>query len=416
MFRSLRVALFLATRYLTYTNKWTTILVIFVMVLTFLNLVAVTGVLRGFSEGTEIAYKNEYSGDILMSPLPEREYIEQTSHIISVTESIPAVKTISKRYMETAVIEADYRNPKTGRNEKYDRVQAEIVGINPVSEDSITGIADFIVEGEYLNPGEDGYIVIGSDLIERYSPIEFAGFDTISGVKPGDKVRVYIAGAKKEMTIKGILDVKTRPTSRRAYITDTEMRRIIGRSDFNVDEISLLLYPGADPNIVKNVLDANGIGAYALVRTSSEAQGQLIDDLRETFAILENVIGGIGLLVAAITVFVVIFITAITRERYIGILKGLGINAGSIELSYVFLSFFYAVIGILVGSAFLYGFLEPYFRIYPIEYPFNYGSIEITTVGVVIKSALILLGAIIAGYIPTLVIVKRNTLDAILGR
>jgi len=386
------------------------------MVLTFLNLVAVTGVLRGFSEGTEIAYKNEYSGDILMSPLPEREYIEQTSHIISVTESIPAVKTISKRYMETAVIEADYRNPKTGRNEKYDRVQAEIVGINPVSEDSITGIADFIVEGEYLNPGEDGYIVIGSDLIERYSPIEFAGFDTISGVKPGDKVRVYIAGAKKEMTIKGILDVKTRPTSRRAYITDTEMRRIIGRSDFNVDEISLLLYPGADPNIVKNVLDANGIGAYALVRTSSEAQGQLIDDLRETFAILENVIGGIGLLVAAITVFVVIFITAITRERYIGILKGLGINAGSIELSYVFLSFFYAVIGILVGSAFLYGFLEPYFRIYPIEYPFNYGSIEITTVGVVIKSALILLGAIIAGYIPTLVIVKRNTLDAILGR
>jgi len=386
------------------------------MVLTFLNLVAVTGVLRGFSEGTEIAYKNEYSGDILMSPLPEREYIEQTSHIISVTESIPAVKTISKRYMETAVIEADYRNPKTGRNEKYDRVQAEIVGINPVSEDSITGIADFIVEGEYLNPGEDGYIVIGSDLIERYSPIEFAGFDTISGVKPGDKVRVYIAGAKKEMTIKGILDVKTRPTSRRAYITDTEMRRIIGRSDFNVDEISLLLYPGADPNIVKNVLDANGIGAYALVRTSSEAQGQLIDDLRETFAILENVIGGIGLLVAAITVFVVIFITAITRERYIGILKGLGINAGSIELSYVFLSFFYAVIGILVGSALLYGFLEPYFRIYPIEYPFNYGSIEITTVGVVIKSALILLGAIIAGYIPTLVIVKRNTLDAILGR
>ena len=58
-----------------------------------------------------------------------------------------------------------------------------------------------------------------------------------------------------------------------------------------------------------------------------------------------NAISSIGLVVAAVTLFIVIFINAITRRRYIGILKGIGIDERSIEISYVLQSIFYATVG-----------------------------------------------------------------------
>jgi ABC-type lipoprotein release transport system permease subunit len=46
--------------------------------------------------------------------------------------------------------------------------------------------------------------------------------------------------------------------------------------------------------------------------------------------------GSIGIVVSAITLFIVIFINAITRRKQIGILKGIGINSFAIEFSYLF--------------------------------------------------------------------------------
>src|SRR5690606_5412184 len=102
-----------------------------------------------------------------------------------------------------------------------------------------------------------------------------------------------------------------------------------------------------------------GIGEYARVQTFEDAQPKFIQDMKDTFALLGNMIGSIGLAVSSITIFIVIFINAITRRKFIGILKGIGISNKSIEASYVFQSIFYAVIGSAIGFAFLYGFLEP---------------------------------------------------------
>ena len=121
-------------------------------------------------------------------------------------------------------------------------------------------------------------------------------------------------------------------------------------------------------------------------------------------------------MVASITVFIVIFINAVTRRKYIGILKGIGISGSSIELSYVFQSIFYATLGSLIGLVIIYSLLVPYFAEHPIDFPFSDGILAVPIDGTMIRLGLLVVVTIIAGYLPARMIVSGNTLDAILGR
>ena len=64
---SLQVGWFLALRQVRRSSFATTALIIFVMTLTFLNLVVVRGVLVGLIEGSTEVYKTSYAGDVLIT-------------------------------------------------------------------------------------------------------------------------------------------------------------------------------------------------------------------------------------------------------------------------------------------------------------------------------------------------------------
>lgn len=132
--------------------------------------------------------------------------------------------------------------------------------------------------------------------------------------------------------------------------------------------------------------------------------------------LLGNVIGSIGLAVASITIFIVIFINAITRRKFIGILKGIGIQSAAIEYAYVLQSIFYALIGTTVGMLLVFFVLKPYFEAYPINFPFSDGILVATMAGTFTRAGLLFLATLIAGYIPAKIVVRQNTLDSILGR
>ena len=131
---------------------------------------------------------------------------------------------------------------------------------------------------------------------------------------------------------------------------------------------------------------------------------------------LGNVFSSVGLVVSSITIFIVIFINAITRKKFIGILKGIGINGKVIEISYMFQSIFYAVCGSLIGLVLLYGILQPFIAAHPIDFPFSDGILVAPLGGTLFRISLLIISTLIAGYIPARMIVRRNTLDSILGR
>ena len=181
-------------------------------------------------------------------------------------------------------------------------------------------------------------------------------------------------------------------------------------------EIAGKIAPKTDPYLVKNALLGSGVGEVARVQTAAEGLPKFVIDIKNTFGLLGNVVGSIGLVVATITIFIVIFINAITRRKYIGILKGIGIDKRAIEFSYVLISIFYAAVGIAVGLLVLYGFLVPYINVHPIQFPFSDGILVAEIPNTALRAVILLVVTLIAGYIPARIVVKQNTLDAILGK
>jgi len=410
----IRLGFFLALRQMRRASKWTTGLIIFVMTLTFLNLVVVSGILVGLIEGAVEANKQYYTSDIIISKLEKKDYIEQSPLIENIVRSLPEVSSMSARYIESGRIQANYRTATN--KDDVETAGGTFVGIDPEAEDALTNISRFVVEGEYLAAQDYDKILIGGYLLKKYLPVESPGFLTLDNVEVGDKVRITVGDISREVTIKGVVKSKVDEISTRVFFVDKQLRELIGRNDYNVDEISIKLVQNADPGIVKEALLRSGVGEYAKVQTFEDAQPKFLKDIKDTFALLGNLISSIGLVVASITIFIVIFINAITRRKFIGILKGIGISGQTIEASYVFQSFFYAACGSIIGVAILYGFLEPFFLAHPINFPFSDGILVAPLSGTVVKIGILVATTIIAGYIPARMIVRRNTLDSILGR
>ena len=412
---SVKLGFFLALRQVKHSNKATTALIIFVMTLTFLNLVVVRGVLVGLIQSTINVYKERYIGDIFISTLQKKDYIENTPNIIEIVKNLPWVESFSVRYTQSGTIEGTYKE-RISYTEKANEAGATITGINPTKEDIVTDLSSKIIEGSYLNEDDTESVVIGAYLLKKYLPIESAAFRTLENVDVGSKVRLTVKGNVKEFTIKGIVKTKVDEIDMRVFMLDTTLRNLMGRTDYNANEIAIKIKPDIDPLIVKNALIQSGVGRTAKVQTFEEGLPKFVTDIRDTFAILGNVVGSIGLVVASITIFIVIFVNAITRKKFIGILKGIGISSQAIEIAYVFQSLFYATLGIGVGLLILYGFLVPFIASHPIKFPFSDGILVAELPATFVRVFLLALATVIAGYIPARMVVKRNTLDSILGR
>lgn len=411
---SLSLGLFLALRQVRRSSIGTTASIIFVMMLTFLNLVVVRGVLVGLIQSSSDMFKEKYAGDIFISNLPKRTYIEGSTEIISIVQNLPWLATYSPRYAEGGVLEGTYKE-RIDFTEEANTSSGVVTGINPVLEDQTTGISDAIIEGRFLRPDDTDSIVVGANLLKKYLPIESPGLSLLENVGVGDRVRLKINGYAKEVTIVGIIKNKGE-FDQRIIMLDSALRTLIGRSDYNVDEIAIKIKPGVDPQVVKQALVTSGVANNARVQTTDEALPKFLKDIQDTFALLGNAVGSIGLVVASITIFIVIYINAITRRKFIGIMKGIGIDSRAIEFSYILQSVFYATMGILIGMAILYGVLIPFIDAHPINFPFSDGILVAEIPNTLIRAGLLIVATIFAGYVPARLVVKQNTLDAILGR
>ena len=410
---NIRIGFFLALRQIKRASLWTTSLIVFVMVLTFLNLVVVSGILVGLIEGSITGWHDQYTGDILISSLSSKDYIENSNNVLGVLRNTPEIKNISARFAKGVTLEANYQTKK--ETDKANIASAQLVGIDPRAEDELTGLASHIIEGSYLEPGDYDQIIIGYFLLDRYLTIDNADLSTLKDVYVGTKLRLGINGIQREVTVKGILKSKIDNVSRGIYMVDSEAKNLIGDGG-NYGQIALKLKDGADVVAVKQKLILSGVDKSGKVQTYVDAQPKFLKDIINTFNLLGNVLSSIGLVVASITIFIVIFINALTRRKFIGILKGIGISGQAIEVSYIFQSIFYALLGSGVGLVLVYGLLVPLFTAHPIDFPFSDGILVAPLDQTIVRMGLLVLATLIAGYIPARMIVRKNTLDSILGR
>lgn len=438
--RATRVGWFLAYRQIRRTGVGTTSLIIFIMVLTFINLVAVSGLLVGLIAGSFLQYNESYSGDVIITSAPGRTYIENSQNLLGFLDNHPRVQAVSPRYATGVTVLGSLTTLPT-KDEKTNSSAGRIVGYDPLREESVTNFSRLVEYGEPLQPGDTGYILIGANLLEKYSSFADAnipGLDFLKDVDVGSRVRVTLAGSSeqapnsrpraretnvteapqvvsKEFIVKGIVKSKVDEVSVRMFVLDEELKRMLPINNLQYQEIAIITDDGYAEQLVRDV--DNFMGNYdARIQTSEDSVPSFLRDIETTMALLGNALSSIALIVATITVFIVIFINAITKRKYIGIMKGIGISPSAIQISYVLQALFYGIGGSIIGVIITFGFLEPYFLANPIDFPFSDGILVATPGGAAVRILILLVVTLIAGYIPAKLIIRRNTLDAILGR
>ncbi len=411
------VGWFLAVRQIKGSNKSTTFLIIFIMMLTFLNLIVVSGILVGLIEGGRVANREQYSGDVIVTTLAGENNIKRTNEIESTLRQMNGVQDISTRFISSGQIEANYKTRRDFSAPK-DVAGTQVTGINTEDEEALSGISQYIDGGSFLNNNESGYIVLGKNLLRRYSEDFGDVFASIEGTYPGDEVRVTVGKNTKTFIVKGIVSSKVNQVSLRAFITQEDFLRLVDKADLNANEIAIRINPDSQmtPDKLKSNLVSSGFSSDGKIQTAVEATPEFLNQIRIAFALLGNVIGLIGIVVASITIFIVVFINAVTRRKYIGIMKGIGISEEAIEISYIIQSIFYALIGGAIGIFITFVLLVPFFDAYPLNFPFSDGILVAPVGETTLKFGLLLFVTLIAGYIPARNIVKKNTLDSILGR
>ncbi len=413
--RNIKVGWFLAKRDIKRANIWTTGLIVLVMTLTFLNLIVVSGILIGLIQGSEDAQKKYSIGDLVISPFLNKSAIEQTPMVVDIVKTIPGYRNHTVRYSGSARVESNYRET-VAPGDKRDGAGGSLLGIDPIEEEKFSGISKFVIRGSFLNTLDQDSVLIGKNLLYEFTPIEAPGFQTLKDVKIGSRIKVTSGDSSKEYFVKGIIKSKVDDFDTSVVALDSEVRKLLGRNDLNAGTIAIQLQPGTDPTQAKNFLIASGVDKFARIQTAEEAFPKFLKDIKATFAILGSVISGIGLVVASITIFIVIFVNAITRRRFIGILKGIGINKRAILYSYMYQACIYAGLGILIGMILIFFLIKPYFAANPLDFPFSDGILVATMSGTLIRAGILLVATIIAGYIPARIVIRQNTLSAILGR
>lgn len=413
--RSLRIGLLLGLRQIQRASIWTTSLIIFVMMLTFLNLIAVSGILVGLIEGSEQAIRKVSLGDIVLTELDGENYILETESMIREIEAYPEVTNYSVRYKDSATLEANYKERRNLQNER-DIAAISVTGIDPLKESEMTGLDSLVIDGEYLDPNEEGYILMGVFFIEEYAQQFGDVFESVKGVKPGDTVRVTSGDISKEFIVKGLVQSKVDEINLTTFIPEREFRRLFNRLDRNADQIVIrTVDPNTNASIVSS-MKASGLDQYAKILTFEENLPKFLIDIKNTFNVLGTFIGSIGIVVASITIFIIIFINALSRRRHIGILKGIGIERRVIETAYVAQAAFYALTGSVLGALVTYGILVPYFSANPIQFPFSDGILSADPETTFYKFLVLFGITLIAGFVPAWMIAKENTLNSILGR
>jgi len=419
---SLKVGFFLAFRQIRRSGKGTTTLIIFIMILTFLNLVVVSGLLVGLISGSFKQFREGYSGEVLVTSESGKNFIENSPNLISYLENHPQVDAISPRYSQSVQVLGTL-NRLPGKDERFNRIGIRMVGIDIEKEEIVTGFSRFIKSGQNLQKGEEGYALIGANMIKKYSSFADAnipGLDLLEDVDVGSRVRVSFSTpdgnrVQKDFIIKGIVKSKVDEISTRLFIHDNELKRLLPINQEQVQEISIRTdYNNAD-NLVAEL--TNFMGPYdARIQTTDDAIPSFLRDIETTMSLLGNALSSIALVVASITIFIVIFINAVTRRKFIGIMKGIGISPRAVIFSYMFQAIFYGALGSVIGLLLTFGFLRPFFDANPIDFPFSDGILVVTASGAAVRVAILFGVTIFAGYLPAKLIVRKNTLDSILGR
>jgi len=411
---NLRTALFLTRKAFIKGNKWALVFVILAMSLSFVNLNFMPALLSGARDTLEEQLVSTLLANVVIDPEEDEYYLNHAQQIVQKVREVPGVVGVAPHLNNTAFIEYEWKKKKSP-SDKGKSGNWAVIGIDPRQEAKVTTIHEHIVEGSYLDENDRDAIVLG---------IEIAGGDlaqtaphlTLGGARVGEKVRLtYPNGVQREYKIKGIFRAREMlRADQLAFVTRKEMASVLGRGIFS-DRVSQILVKVDDPSNERLFIEAlKALGIKGQIRSSQE-YGRTVTSIASTFGIISSVISGIALAVAAIVIFIIIYINVLNKKRETGIVRALGLKENVIIYSYLVQSLVYAITGVVLGWLILHFLLEPYFVVHPLDLPV--GLVSLAVQPAIVRNSILCLvvAAVLAGFVPVLLITRQNVIKTIWG-
>jgi len=403
----LRVALFLVFKAITRGNKYTLILTILVTTLAFINIIFTSSIMNGaISKAYQQAQEN-YVSNIVILPRVDEKYVTQVQQLKTKINTLPGVVSCSSRYAQSGVIRYDPGKDNLDVREKAWNIKS----INPDEEVKVTSLQNYMVAGRYLEENDRDQIIMGKEIAGGYG----ASFQisSLKGATVGDEVTVaYGNGVKRTYKVKGVYNTYFPLADLNVFVTEKEMESVLGihnrasevliKTDGSVPErvyIDRLRMMGIEKEQINVWMDFIGY----------------ISGLTQTFDIIKGIVTTIGLLVAGITIFIVIFIATINRRRQIGILKAIGMKERIIVMSYIFQAAFYASLGIMAGEIIIHALLIPYFIRNPLPMPIGLVSLVLVRQDMIFGIVSMIVVSMVSGFIPSWMVTRQNIIKAIWG-
>ena len=411
---SLKVALFLAYKSIIKGNRWALLLIILVMSLSFANLILTPSILSGVTNTLNEQQVNTLFANIVIDPEEDKYYLDHVGQIEKRVKQVAGVAEVSSHLNSNAFIEYQWWE-KDSPSDKGKSGNWTVIGIDSQQEVGVTTIHENIIEGSYLDEGDRDKIVLGIEIAGG-DGAQTSPFLTLGGAQVGDKVRLtYPNGIQREYQVKGIFQAREMTQADRlAFVTREEIASVLGRTVFadRASQVLVSVNPAADENSVLKELEALGINGK--VRSWQE-YGGAIGGIVSSFDVITSLINGIGLVVAAIVMFIVIYINVLNKKRQIGILRAIGIKRNIIIYSYLVQALFYAISGIILGGLMMHFIVEPYFINRPLDLPVGLVSLGIEPLTVQKAVWGLILAAVCAGFIPVISIIRQSIIKAIWG-
>jgi len=407
MWNDLQAAFFLVFKYITRGSKGTTVLTILVTMMAFLQINLISGIFNGAINLAYKQVKDNYVSNIVVQPAPDEDYISQAPLVKSRINSIPGVISCSSRYAMGAGI--SYDPDKNGKDVKS--IGWTIKSINPDEEIKVTQIQDYMVAGQYLEDSDRDKIIMGREISGGFgASLEV---QSLRGANVGDEVTVrYNNGIKRIYKIKGIYSAIFPLSDMGVFVTEKEMESVLGVHN-RASEILVKTDPMYPEEYYMRELRLAGLEKQEL-RPWIDFIG-LISGITQSFDIIKRIVYFIGLVVAGVTIFIVIFIATSSRRKQIGIMKAIGMKENIVIISYVFLALFYAFIAISLGMLTMEYGLKPYFISHPLLLPMGRVSLQIAPSDLISSIASMLAVSIVSGFLPAWRVTRENIIEAIWG-
>ncbi len=382
-------------------NKKTLMFIIFVLALIFMNLIFLPSFIGGISSMFTNFMDYSY-GDIVIEPPGENPYISNSDNVLQKVRAIPDVKSATKRL--DAGVSIQYNQKVVG---------STLTGLIPSEEYGVSNYPYIIKEGEFLGDLSQDEIILGGMLVQGYFGSEI--YDNLGTVRVGSLVNVtYANNIERTYKVRGIMEGTFELVDLNALISYEEIEDVFSLNGSKATSIVIKIEDNADPAEVKQKIILAGVKEP--VFTSNEKSDAILRQAMQSIDMIHVVSNIVSLIVGAALIFIIIYINTLHRKREIGILKAVGITPGSIRISYVFISIFYVVMGILVGLI-IYFSLMFYFTRNPVLFYENINLVPEIQGGLIIKSIFKMLGmSVIAGFIPAWFVTRKSILDAIWGR